>query len=77
MRKAAVLLLVFTVIISAALITIQRKIDGENSFAVIKESMGEYEYGEDMLYSLRRVFAKVDFFAAKKIKVTKIGFSEA
>lgn len=49
MRKAAVLLLVFTVIISAALITIQRKIDGENCFAVIKESMGEYEYGEDML----------------------------
>lgn len=47
MRKVAVLLLVFIVFMSAALI-IQGKMD-EEKFTAIKENMGNYEYDKDML----------------------------
>lgn len=49
MKKAAVLLLVSMILLSAVLI-IQRKVSEEqNGFISIKENMDEYEYDKDML----------------------------
>lgn len=50
MRKTAVLILVFIIFVTAALIIIQRQASGgKYSSAAIKQGMGEYEYDEDML----------------------------
>jgi uncharacterized membrane protein len=48
-KKVAVLLLVFIILVSAAFIMQGKMNEGESRFTEIKESMAEYVYDEDML----------------------------
>jgi hypothetical protein len=48
-RKAAVLLLAFIMLVSAAFIMQGKMNEGESRFTEIKESMGRYDYGKSML----------------------------